>query len=114
MKKKTISIESEKVVEVISGAKSALTEATLFYGFLRVNETTERCKDKEQKAIIDGAKYRLEKLGLPKEDIDKIDWSLDPKIEWFYRDWCKDNNREFTNLESMNLFLQQRGLQAWN
>lgn len=112
MKKKIISIESEKVVEVISGAKSALTEATLFYGLLKVTETAEQCKKLEQNAIIDGAKYRLEKLGLPKEDIDKIDWSLDPNIEWFYRDWCKDNNREFTNLESMNLFLQQRGLQA--
>ena len=112
MKKKTISIESEKVVEVISGAKSALTEATLFYGFLRVNEITTRCKDKEQKSIIDGAKYRLEKLGLSTEEIEKIDWSLDPNIEWFYKDWCKDNNRDFTNLESMNLFLEQRGLQA--
>lgn len=113
MKKKTkLSIESEKVVEVISEAKSALTEATLFYGFLRVNETTERCKDKEQKAIIDGAKYRLEKLGLPKEDIDKIDWSLDPNIDLFYKDWCKDNDKDFTKLENMNLFLQQRGLKA--
>jgi len=112
MKKKTISIESEKVVEVISGAKSALTEATLFYGFMQVNETTTLCKKLEQRAIIDGAIRRLERLGLSSEEIEKIDWSLDPNIEWFYRDWCKDNNREFTNLESMNLFLQQRGLQA--
>ena len=113
MKKKTkLSIESEKVVEVISGAKSALTEATLFYGFLRVNETTERCKEKEQKAIIDGAKHRLERLGLSNEEIEKIDWSLDPNIEWFYKDWCKNNNKDFTKLENMNLFLEQRGLQA--
>lgn len=113
MKKKIkLCIESEKVVEVISGAKSSLAEATLFYGFLRVNETTERCKEKEQKSIIDGAKYRLEKLGLSNEEIEKIDWSLDPNIEWFYKDWCKDNNKDFTQLESMNQFLEQRGLQA--
>jgi hypothetical protein len=112
MKKKIISIESEKVVEVISGAKSALTEATLFYGFLQVNETTEQCKKLEQRAIIDGAKRRLERLGLSNDEIEKIDWSLDPNIEWFYKDWCKDNNKDFTSLESMNIFLEQRGLQA--
>jgi len=110
MKKKIkLSIESEKVVEVICEAKAALTEATLFYGFLTINEITQRCKDKEQKSIINGAEYRLEKLGLPIDEVKKIDWSLAPSIELFYKDWCKDNNRDFTNLESMNLFLSQKG-----
>jgi hypothetical protein len=112
LKKIKVTIESEKVVEVISGAKSALTEATLFYGFLKENDMVDRCREKEQKSIIEGAKYRLEKLGLSKEQIDSISWELDPKIELFYKDWCKDNNRDFTNLESMNLFLEQKGQQA--
>ena len=112
LKKIKVTIESKKVVEVISEAKSALTSAILYYGFLTVNETTLRCKEKEVNAIIEGSKTRLERLGLDKEEIDKIDWSLDPNVTLFYKDWCKDNNKDFTSLESMNIFLEQRGIQA--
>lgn len=112
LKKIKVSIESEQVVEVISEAKAALTSAILHYGFLTVNETTIRCKAKEEEAIIDGSKSRLKRMGLDKEEIDKIDWSLDPNIILFYKDWCKDNNRKFSDLASMNSFLEQRGVQS--
>jgi hypothetical protein len=111
-KKNKLSIESEKVVDVISEAKSALTETTLFYGLIKSNETTERCKQNEQKAIIEGITIRLRKIGLSEEAIKKIDWSLDPGVVPSYKEWCKVNNLDFSKLNNMERFLSQKGQQA--
>lgn len=110
MKNKKINIQNEKVVEMIREAKKSLTEATLFYGLLRQNETTLSSKKKEIQSIIDGTSYRLIKMGVSEDEIKSIDWSIDPNVIVFYKDWCKDNNRESHDYLTLTAYQSQGGL----
>ncbi|MFH2116735.1 MAG: hypothetical protein ABII85_01685 [Bacillota bacterium] len=109
MEKEKINIKNEKVVTVIREAKTALTEAILFYGLLKQNDTTLGSKEKEIKSIIDGTSYRLMKMGVSEEEIKSIDWSIDSNVNVFYKDWCKDNNLNFYDFKSLQAYQSQGG-----
>lgn len=93
---------------LINRTREQIKEINLFYGVLKHTQDLKASKENEIHKLITSVKSDLlNKHNLPEEEIDLINWDVDPEITTNYKDWCKEKDLDMHRYETITKYLNQ-------